>query len=208
MGYDRGEEELVGRIRRLGFSLSDRASMYDWDIGEPTNSANRLFVGTLVLIGVALVAGLAVATGRVAGDSAAAPQSDNGSLEYLLSGASGLPGTSGPEDGALRLSSAVAGAGSRIGITFESGEWRGYVYKLARAHGSTWTEVALLYSSPVGSGFTPSYALVPTAVGRLDIAFSASGTDDILLPDTLPAGSYRVCSSDASVEKCGRFIVE
>lgn len=95
----------------------------------------------------------------------------------------------------------LAAPGQVVELTFPGGHDRGVLFAIDEAVADGWERRALLHSD--ANGGSPRW---PTADGEgmmvEMVGIGGAGPDRVLIPDSLPAGDYRICTANAVENLC------
>lgn len=100
----------------------------------------------------------------------------------------------------------LAEPGTEIEVTFAEPYDRGVAWTITTGDGAT--ELYWLTASAEGYGGAPSWVPAGTdGWGVDDIGISGTGPDRLVVPDTIAAGEYHLCTANAVVDVCGLLVV-
>lgn len=144
----------------------------------------------------------------------AEPEPDAGSARPAAANSPERP--AGPYDQAAKMrpdlvvaDPASATAGEAVELTWPEETLRGVAWTLEEQDGSSWQVRYFLTSRWESDGGAPSWWAVSEGEGTgwADIGVSGPGPDLLQIPDTAPAGQYRLCTANSSPNVCIPFEV-
>lgn len=102
-----------------------------------------------------------------------------------------------------------AAAGEAVELTWPEETLRGVAWTLEEQDGNSWQVRYFLTSRWESDEGSPSWWPVGEDEGRgwADIGVSGPGPDLVQIPDTAPAGQYRLCTANSSPNVCTPFEV-
>lgn len=112
-----------------------------------------------------------------------------------------------PDAGTLDFTPPNPQAGRTFAATFEPTNERGGYFILEQWSGSEWLPAAFLLESDVNGG-SPTWASTDGELEILDSGVSGEGPDGLVMPDTIDAGVWRLCTANAPDDVCARLTVE
>jgi hypothetical protein len=99
--------------------------------------------------------------------------------------------------------------GELVAIRFPDHQTRGVAYTLDTWEDHAWTTRFYLTSDAGDLNWTPDWWAVENSEGRgvPDIGITGPGPDHVRIPDTAPAGNYRLCTANTPDKACASLTV-
>ena len=101
----------------------------------------------------------------------------------------------------MEVTPTVARPGDTVALSFPPEHIRGYAFTFERWTDDEWRVAYYLFSD---RAYRMSWWSVddPEAEGWDDIGFLGQGPDHVMVPDTAPDGTYRVCTASHADRAC------
>ena len=109
----------------------------------------------------------------------------------------------------MKLEPASVRPGETIEVFFPEETLRGIHFVLEIQEGDSW-HLSYNLLSDWGKGRTPEAHAVDDSeeFSYLDIGIGGPGPDAVVMPDDVPAGSYRICTGNAGENFCASLTIE
>lgn len=109
----------------------------------------------------------------------------------------------------MKVSPASAQPGQQVALHFPEQTLRGVGYVLDGRIDDTWQRQFYLTSDGGRLGWTPGWWSVDDAEGRgvPDVGVGGPGPDHVVIPDSISAGTYRICADGAAEKACAFLTV-
>jgi len=112
-----------------------------------------------------------------------------------------------PADATFALNPANPEPGQRFDAAFDVDNERGGYFFLSRWTGRAWAEPSYLLESDANGNREPSVQSDPTQFGGDDYGVTGPGPDELVMPDDLDRGIWRLCTANAADHVCAQILV-
>ncbi len=106
--------------------------------------------------------------------------------------------------GSMTITPTAATPGQRIALRFPDHFSRGVAFSLAAWKGESWEVQYYLTSGPGSGSPAPEWWSVEDSEGHgwPDVGIGGPGPDYVMIPNTAPSGTYRLCTANARDQAC------